>query len=394
MSNSVFAGTRRRQTVGSNRGRSEGGLMALLRKLHSIEIGGSKKPGVDSTKIRPAALSQLLRLLLMLLQNGLTLPRALQSLASDRSARRYRHVLDRMRRTIEAGGRLSEGMACFPKSFSSMQVQQIRIGENSGSLETTLEQVCEQLENRVALRKRIVKKVSYPILITIAGIGLTIFMCTFVVPEFEGVYSTSGVDLPPVTRVVTGVSRALMAWGWLVLPIGGLAGLLWAIGRSRPRVSRQMDRTLLRLPVVGPWLRDAAVLQFVDATSAMIQCGYTPVESVEMAAACVRNRDVRSSVEEVCRSVNRGEKLSVELSRHEKYFPPTLCQLVAVGEQSGEFGKALRGTAKHLRERLESRIDASVGLLEPTLTIGLAILIGGIVLSIYTPMFHMFEVLE
>lgn len=378
----------------STRNAKPNGFIEFLKRLHSIEFGKPTAKGADKTKIPPMALSSLLRLLLMLLENGLSLPKALQSLASDRSARRYSGVLHQLRRTIESGGQISDAMKLYPRTFTPMQVQQIRMGEQSGSLEMTLRRVSEQLEAKVALRKRIVKKVSYPILITMAGIGLTIFMCTFVVPEFEKVYSSSGVDLPPVTRVVTGTSRAILTWGWLAIPvIAGLVGL-WMLGRSKPKTSRLMDLALLQIPVIGPWIRDGSVLQFVEATSSMVECGYTPVEAVEMSVCCVRNRAVRSSVEMVQRSVCRGEKLSVELAKHDDYFPATLCQLVAVGEQSGEFAKALRGCSNHLRERLETRIDASVGMLEPTLTIALATLIGGIVLSIYTPMFHMFEVLE
>jgi type IV pilus assembly protein PilC len=136
------------------------------------------------------------------------------------------------------------------------------------------------------------------------------------------------------------------------------------------------------------------VLQFAAAISSMVECGYKPVDAVEIAAECVGNREVRAAVEDVRRSVRRGEKLSTELERHDRFFSATLCQLIGVGEQSGDFAKAMRGTCEHLRERLETRIDATVGMLEPTLTILLATAIGGIVLSIYTPMFHMFEVLE
>ena len=151
---------------------------------------------------------------------------------------------------------------------------------------------------------------------------------------------------------------------------------------------------MLRSPIIGPWLRDAAVLQFVEATASMVQCGYKPVDAIEVSAACVRNRCVRQAINEINQGVRRGEKLSVELARYEDFFPATLCQLIGVGEQSGEFSRSLNGTCDHLRERLEYRIDATVGMLEPILTIGLAAMIGGMVLSIYTPMFHMFEVLE
>jgi type II secretory pathway component PulF len=369
------------------------GLIAWLAKLHSIQIGGSSRVG-SSAKIKPAALADMLKMLLMLMSNGLSLPKSLGSLAQDRSTRKYSAILNHLKRTIESGGLLSKGMENFPRTFTSMQIQQVRIGEQSGSLETALGRVTEQLQRSVALRKRVIKKVSYPALITVAGAGLMIFMCIVVIPEFEKVYGDSGVDLPAVTRIVTGTSRFVLTYGWIAVPLGAVMSIVWIAARSRQSVSRKIDDVLLRLPIVGPWLRDIAVLQFADGISAMVQCGYTPVEAVDVAVKCVRNQEVRAAANEINRSVQRGEKLSEQIHRHDRFFSANLCQLISVGEQSGDFGKAMKGTCHHLQERLESRIDASVGLLEPVLTISLATLIGGIVLSIYMPMFHMFEVLE
>ena len=371
---------------------SGGGLFAFLRKLNSIEIG--PRCAGDPTKIKMAPLADLLRMLLMLQENGLSLPKSLAALGADRSSKKYRPVLNRLRMTIEAGGSLSNGMELYPRTFTPMQVQQIRIGEKSGSLEKALTRVCEQMERQVILRKRVIKKVSYPALILLAGIGLMVFMCVVVVPEFEVVFSSSGVDLPVVTRVVTSASRGVISYGWLVLPIGIVTVGSWVAARSRPKISRKLDSFLLKIPLLGPWLRDVAVLQFAEGISSMVECGYTPVDATGVAAECVRNREIRAAVERVSRNVQRGEKLSEELNKYEQFFPATLCQLVGVGEQSGDFPKAMRGTCEHLRERLETRMDATVGMLEPALTIGLAVMIGTMVLSIYTPMFHMFEVME
>lgn len=369
-----------------------GRVSSFIRKLHSIEVG--KKTEGDPFRIKPVPLADLLGLLLMLLENGLSLPKALGALAADRSAARYRPVLTRLRLTIEAGGLLSDAMQRYPKTFTPMQVQQVRIGEKSGTLEKALKRVCEQLQRSVALKKRIIKKVSYPVLICVAGAGLMIFMCVVVVPEFETVYGSSGVDLPAVTQFVTAMSRFVIRYGLSVIPFAIASAIMISFIRSRAKLSRMMDSFLLKLPIAGPWLRDVATLQFIEAMASMVDCGYTPVDAVQVAVDCVRNREVRAAADLIRRNVNRGERLSKQLGEHEQFFSNTLCQLVAVGEQSGNFPKALQGACEHLRERLETRIDTTVGLLEPTLTILLAVAIGGIVLSIYTPMFHMFEVLE
>ena len=164
--------------------------------------------------------------------------------------------------------------------------------------------------------------------------------------------------------------------------------------RAKPKGKLLIDRAVLKIPIFGGWIRDAAALQFADSMMSMIESGFTPVEAVEASVAGVRNRSVKAAVTQVCLGVKRGERLSKQMEMHPALFPATLCQLINVGEQSGDFGNAMVGACRHLRQQLERRIDASVSLIEPILTLGLAAVIGTVVMSIYMPMFHMFEVME
>lgn len=364
----------------------------VIRWLRDFEVGGGSKS--ESIKIPPAKLVDLLRLLLMLLQNGLPLPKALESLCADRAARRWLPVLRRLAKTVRQGGSLSVAMSHFPKTFSSVQIQQIKIGERTGSLQRAIDQMCSGLERKVATRRKIIKKLSYPLLIMCAGSGLVIFMITYVVPEFESVFSSSGVTLPMITRVVSALSRATLHYGPIALIGAGATAGFVAFMRSKPKGRLAIDRLLLRIPVFGGWIRDAGALQFADAVMSMIESGFTPVEAVEASVPCVRNRSIRLAASDVCRGVQRGERLSSEMERFPELFPATLCQLIHVGEQSGEFGQAMVGACRHLRFQLERRIDGAVSAIEPILTLSLAGVIGTVVMSIYMPMFHMFEVLE
>jgi type IV pilus assembly protein PilC len=303
-------------------------------------------------------------------------------------------VLQKIRGAVESGSSLSDALRLAPRTFDEMIIQQIRIGERCGNLDKALLRICEGLDRGVEVRKRIVKKISYPLLVTLAGTGLTIFMITFVVPEFESVYAGSQVELPKVTQVVTGTSRLVMKWG--PFAIAGLIGTLFGLQRLRNQGTAGVliDAALLKIPLVGAWLRDAAVLQFSESLLTMVDSGYTPADAVKAAVPCVKNRAIRHTVDEVRQAVQRGERISTVLSRYDRLFPATFCQLVGVGEQSGDFGKAMQGAVKHLRESVEARVDAGLSIIEPALTIGLAGIVGSIVLSIYMPMFNMFEVLE
>lgn len=367
-------------------------LMTGIRYLQSIEFGGSKD--IRNRKIPAAKTAELLHLLLMLMNNGLSLPKALAALGEDRAARRWLPVIAKMHASVRQGGSLSAAMAQFPRTFSSIQIEQVRIGERTGALAKALENISNAIEQRVAMRRKIIKKLSYPMLVMFAGFGLVIFMVTFVVPQFENVFTESQVSLPTTTVVVTAVSRFLLGYGhWILLAIATAVVAVLMI-RSRPKGRMFLHRSMLRIPILGGWLRDAAALQFAEGVMSMVQSGYTPVEAVEAAVPCVRNRAIRYAVLEVCRGVQRGERLSTQMSSYPNLFSPTLCQLVNVGEKSGDFGKAMQGASQHLRNQLERRIDAAVSMIEPVLTLSLAAIIGAVVMSIYLPMFHMFEVLE
>lgn len=345
-------------------------------------------------RIPPAKLAELMRLLMMLLQNGLSLPKSMAALCEDRAARKWIPLLSQLRSMVQQGSSLSDAMAKFPRTFSPMQIQQIRIGEKTGELEKSLGRIFATVERQVQLRRKIIQRISYPILICLAGFGLVIFMVTFVVPQFEDVFSSSGVELPMVTRVVTGASRFILQNG-LMLGIAVIAlPLTLRFLKRHPKTAPHFDAALLRIPIIGDWIRDAAVLQFSNAISSMIESGFTPVESVHAAVPCVKNRAVRRAVEDVLANVKRGEKLSVELAKYPDFFPATLCQMISVGEKSGDFGRSMSGACNHLRAQLERRVDGSISAIEPILTLGLATLIGSVVMSIYMPMFNMFEVLE
>lgn len=367
--------------------------VAMIRWLQSVEVGGGTRTP-ETTRIPPAKLADLLRLLLMLLQNGLSLPKSLQALCDDRAARKWLPVLSRMTAAVRQGHSLSDAMGRFPRTFTPIQIQQIRIGERTGEMRRSLEQVCQSIERRVAMRRKIIKKVSYPIMVMVAGFGLVGFMMTYVVPQFEQVFHESNVSLPAVTRYVSATSRAMVSFGpWLLLGCTLLGGQLLLL-RSKPRGRVWIDSMLLRVPILGVWLRDAAALQFTDGIMSMTESGFTPAEAVEAAVMSVRNAACRDAAKEVCLAVRRGERLSKEMERHEDLFPSTLRQLIRVGEQTGDFHTAMSGACRHLQHQIDRRIEATVSLIEPVLTLGLAAIIGTVVMSIYLPMFHMFEVLE
>lgn len=369
-------------------------LLASVRdKLHSIKFGDDVRDPLKFRMKQPV-LASLIHNMAMLLENGLSLPKALATLSAEPSLRKHAWILNAVRRKIDTGEPFSSALADFPRTFSRLIVSQVRVGERSGSMPETLRRISGQFERSGDVRRTILKRLSYPAMILLAGTGLIIFMMTVVVPEFETAFAESGTDLPLITQFVSGTSRFLYAYGWMVvLAVAGL-WTLFCQSRKRPQFAEFTDRLALRIPIVGRWIRDYAVLQFIDTAGVMMDSGFVPVEAIHASVDGISNRAMRKVIAKLTTAVRSGQKLSEELSRHPDMFPPTISQLVIVGEQTGNLSHATHGVRKHLRQQLEQRVDSVVSLIEPLLTVAMAFLIGCVVMAIYMPMFDMLNAME
>ena len=342
-----------------------------------------------SAKWKRRDLMYVLRNLATLVDNGLALPKALSTLARERALKKHAPTLDGIRRKIESGETFSAALAEFPHSFNDVLVNQIRVGERSGTLAVALSRIAVQLEKADQIRSQVIKKLAYPILLLVAGGAAVIFMLMFVVPVFEQTYAESKVPLPWITQALIALGGWLGAVGWLI-PVAVIVCIVaWKQCRARPLAAAVMDRTLLRVPVIGPWLRDLAVLEFMEVFGNLLESGFNVVDALAVSAGSVRNRAVRDSIEQLQSAVTRGERFSRELDRQGDLFPPVVGQLVIVGEKTGNLAKATSHIRVHLRREIERTTSILVGTIEPVLTISLAVLIGGILLAIYLPMFDM-----
>lgn len=388
MANSNAFGRRRtKQAVG------ELSLKELFGKLHSIKIGGTSDDPLKM-KIKRKHLATIMRNLATLLDNGLSLPKALNTLSKERSLQPFAKMLSTIRQSVEAGDAFSAAVAQYPRIFNSLIVHQLRVGERSGRVAETLSQLAGQLEQAGEVQKRIIKKLTYPAMVSTAGVGLVIFMLLVVVPQFQQIYEESGTPLPQITRFLLTASDILVGYGWVALVIGPALAFAYVKLRANPKSRAWMDGAILKVPVIGKWVRDLAVLQFMDALGIMMESGFVLLDAIKASIGAVGNQAVRSLVDELRLAVTRGERLSTELEKHSEVFPPTISQLVVVGEQTGNMSRATKGVRDHLRRRLEDKVDTAVGLIEPAVTLGLAIVIGVIVLAIYMPMFGMVNAVQ
>lgn len=344
--------------------------------------------------IKRRDVSYIMRNLATLVGNGVSLPKALATLAREDSLRTHSELLDDLRKRVEVGEPFSAALARYPAAFDTLVVHQVKIGEKSGSLAKSLLQISEQLETAGDLRAQVFKKLAYPLVLVVAGAVAIGFMLVFVIPVFQETYSSAGVPLPGITRALLWTSDAAAAWGPYLLLIPALGVFVLKYIAKTPALAASFDRALLRTPLLGPWLRDMAVLQFMDVLSTLLESGFTVVEALGESGSAVKNRAVQECVRSLEAAVRRGERFSRELDRYSDLFPPVVSQLVIIGEKTGKLSQATRDIREHLRREIERKTNLAVGTIEPVLTISLAVLIGVVLLAIYLPMFDMISTMN
>ncbi len=363
-----------------------GGGDDLLKKLQNIKIGGG---GGKGAKIKKRDMIFMLRNISILIENGLSLPKALETLVTEKSLKNYKGMLDDIRTRVENGEAFSDALEAYPDSFPELMCSQIRIGERSGTIPVTMGRIMHQLEHSSNLKSHIVKKLSYPCILVTAGSGAITFMLLYVIPTFQGIYEESGAKLPGITQLLITAGELGTKYGWL-LGIGIVGLVATTITIRRQTAGRLwMDTWLLKVPMLGQWFKNIAVLQFMEVLGNLMDAGFTVVEALESCQKAVGNRAIQKSINEMHEALTRGERFSDELARHEDLFPPVVKQLVVVGEKTGTLSKTTVHIRAHLRREVENYTNLMLGAIEPTMTAGLAICIGGMVLAIYLPMFDM-----
>ena len=362
----------------------------IIQKLQSIQIGGSKA----AVKMKKRDLIFVLRNICILIENGLSLPKAIETLVKEKTLQKYLSMLQTIKSRVENGDSFSDALSQFPETFTDIMISQIRIGEKSGTIPQTLSRLMNQLEHADNLKSTIIKKLTYPCLLVTAGSGALTFMLLYVVPTFENVYKDSGAKLPGVTQFLIVMGQLGTSYGWMLLLALIALVITFVYVRKMPAGRLWIDTWVLSLPILGQFFKNISVLQFVEVLGNLMDAGFTVVEALKACSHAVGNRKIRATIVEMQEALTRGERFSDELARHGELFPPVVNQLVIVGEKTGTLPKTTVHIRAHLRREVETYTNVMLGMIEPTMTIGLAAAIGTILLAIYLPMFDMINAMN
>ncbi|HWP34901.1 MAG TPA: type II secretion system F family protein, partial [Thermodesulfobacteriota bacterium] len=313
---------------------------------------------------------------------------ALSALAEQVEHPGLKRVLTRVRERVNEGASLADALADHPRVFSPLYVNMVRSGEASGALDLVLARLADFTEAQARLTGRLLAATIYPALVLVLGGLILAYLLTFVVPQVTRIFAEEGVALPWPTVALLGATDVLRRFWWLLLAAGGAAALALSRYRRTARGRERLDRLWLRLPLVGPLVRTAAVARFARTLATLLGAGVTMLSALKIAAAVVNNRVLAAAIEAARERVAEGESLSEPL-RRSGVFPPIVTRMIAVGERSGELEAMLQKVAEAYDQQVETRLAALTALLPPVMIILLGGVVFFIVLAILLPIFDM-----
>jgi type IV pilus assembly protein PilC len=325
----------------------------------------------------------------VMIDAGLPLVQCLEILAGQQENKTFQKVLTATRGSVEGGATLSAAMRQHPKVFDALYVNMVEAGETGGILDTILQRLSTYIEKNVKLKRAVQSAMVYPVGVLTIAAGVIILLLWKVVPIFATLFVGLGVDLPLPTRVVITLSNFVGSiFGFLILV--AIAGIIFGLkvwyGTEQGRYI--LDATILKLPVIGILMRKIAVARFTRTLGTLISSGVPILEGLDITAKTAGNAVVERSLRKVRKSLEEGKSLTEPLKDSE-VFPGMVTQMIAVGEQTGAMDAMLQKIADFYEEEVDAAVKDLLTALEPIMIVFLGIVVGGVVISMYLPLFSL-----
>jgi len=322
------------------------------------------------------------------IQAGLPMVPALRTLAKSGRSPTQKAMLAHLLAEVEEGKTLADAARSWGRPFDDLLINLLRAGEASGKLGDVLHQGADLLDKDLALRRSVMAATLYPMILTVLVGGAVAVMTTVIVPRVLGPLKGQFKQLPMPTRIVQGSAEFMGTWWWLIALIAGGLVMAWVRARATPGPRESIDRALLKLPLFGAVLRDAAVARFTRTLGTLVQAGLPVLQALRLTSATLTNHAMRAAVGRVCDQVQAGQTIAEPLER-EGMFPPLLVQIVSLGERSGRLPELLNQAAGSLDSRTETRVKVITNILPPLLIVVLAVVVGFVVAAIILPLLEM-----
>ena len=318
---------------------------------------------------------------------GLPVVQSLSILQKQAEKQGLKDALKKVREDVETGLPLSEALAKFPGIFNRLYIYLVRAGEASGNLDGILERIASYQEKQAALRGKLKSAMTYPTVVMVIALGVTYFLLTGIVPQFAGILTQLGGELPLITRILMSISDFLVNQ-WYLLPVI-IGSLVFGVGYAyRTDKGRHIiDRLLLKMPIIGNLVQKTAIASFSNTFGLLLKSGVNIIESIEITKGTAGNVIVEDVLSEAKQAVQRGEQISATLVDHPLVFPPLVSSMIAIGEETGAVDGMLEKIASFYEREVNEAVEGLTAALEPMLIVFLGGVVGFIVAGMFLPMF-------
>ena len=371
-------------------------IAALLNRnllVVSIQEKIGKKGRTSGGSVGLADLVIFTRQLATMIDAGLAMVQSLQALAEQTTNKVMRDVIKDVCTRVEGGDSFSEALQKHPKAFSRLYVCMVAAGEKGGLLAEILARLATYLENSARLRKKVKSAMMYPIVVTVVAILITIFLLIKVVPVFGEIFKSFGAALPAPTQFLINVSHFVQSYILLVLIGGGGAVYGWFYFIKTAPGRRFYDTYRIRLPIFGAIAHKICLARFTRTLASLVRSGVPILEVLQIVSQTVGNVLMEKAIKTAATDIERGESISVALSKH-PVFPTMIIRMVTAGEQTGKIDNMLERIADFLDEEIETTLSGLTALIEPILIVFLGVVVGGMVICMFLPIFKMPEIVS
>lgn len=345
--------------------------------------------GGAGKRVTPGDVAIFSRQIATMMASGVPMMQAFDIIADGQKNARFKQILGDVKSGIEGGASLHESLGQYPVQFDELYRNLVKAGESAGVLDTVLDTVATYKERMESLKSKIKKALFYPIMVLVVAMVVTVIMLLFVVPVFEDVFRGAGAELPAPTQMVVSASEFMQAYWWLLLlvVISSVVGIVMAKKRSLA-FAHFLDRLLLRFPVIGNIMRQSAIARFARTLGVTFHAGVPLVEALESVAGATGSIVYGDAIRQVRDDVSVGHQLQLAM-RQTGLFPNMVVQMTAIGEESGALDQMLFKVAEFYEEEVNNAVDTLTTLLEPLIMVILGVVVGGMVVALYLPIFKL-----
>ncbi|HTF73388.1 MAG TPA: type II secretion system F family protein [Bradyrhizobium sp.] len=388
----AFNGDLRTATIDAS---SRDDVIAQLRKQRlsvvKIDQDAAKKIGRGAIKTRDVVIFT--RQFSTMINSGLPLVQALTILAEQTDNKALAEVTKKVVFDVESGNTVADALSKHPRAFTNLYVNMVAAGEAGGILDTILLRLATFLEKNDALVRKVKGAMIYPaVIMSVAAIAVVVLLI-FVIPVFAGMFASAGQALPLPTRIVIGASGFLRSYWWIIGAIVITGGYMGKKYYATPSGKLVIDRLMLRMPVLGDVLRKSAVSRFTRTLGTLISSGVSILEGLEITAKTAGNRVIQDAIMQSRSSIAGGDTIAQPLQKS-KVFPPMVISMIAVGEQTGGLDEMLSKIADFYDEEVDAAVSNLLSLLEPIMIVFLGVVVGGMVVAMYLPIFDMVNAVQ